>query len=142
MIEPDIQPLHDFAPDMFIDSVVRLMSERNVLYPFLKSLIDDELLKTNEPTVLFRANTKGSKIIGSFIKQAGHVYLIHHVLPFIQSVFEDSQDCEIDPSKLNESIQNDPVAIKETIERNAKNLKDHCNQFLDLLIESQAKIPK
>ncbi|KAJ3126302.1 Ras GTPase-activating protein 1 [Nowakowskiella sp. JEL0407] len=67
----------------------------------IKELLLMEIEQTDDPNILFRGNTIGTKAMDKYLKIIGTPYLHNTLLPFVHLVLKNGESCEIDPSRLS-----------------------------------------
>ncbi len=85
-----------------------------------------------DPSTLFRANSGGSKFMGSYARLVGTRYMRHTVQQFIKQIVADSSGFEVDPTKEPDL---------EKVKNNVLKLLETAQQMLNYILQSVDSVP-
>ncbi|KAG8586874.1 hypothetical protein GDO81_005507 [Engystomops pustulosus] len=112
--------------------LVRLFLHYGKIVPFISSIANAEVNRTQDPNTIFRGNSLTSKCIDETMKLAGMHYLQVTLKPIIDEICELHKPCEIDPVKLKDG---------ENLETNKENLKNYVDQIFNVITKSGVSCP-
>ncbi|KAG8833280.1 Ras GTPase activating protein ira2 [Serendipita sp. 399] len=119
--------------DIMLPVMVNIFDTRSSLLALLKSLIDREVTRCDNPTDLFRANTMCTRLLASVAKVHGYNYLRMILAPLVEDMSQNQSDrgFELDSSKLK----------AEELQDNINNIKRTAQIFLDAITGSAGLLP-
>jgi hypothetical protein len=117
----------------FAKTVLRVMAAQGRDVEVVKALLEADILATEDPNILFRGNTLGTKIMDQYMKFAGMDYLHSTIGSLLRSIYKNKEVCEIDPSRVD-----GPEALK----KNFKRLIQLVSTVWDAILKSLDKCPR
>ncbi|CAI2724251.1 unnamed protein product [Schistosoma spindalis] len=114
---------------------------------FLSVLLREDLSNNGKESMIFRANSAGSKAMECYIKLVGTDYLRYTLGPVIDQLLVIGDDFEIDPSRLGASNDsstalNNRNTLSAILERNRTALLKNVAMIWQRIESSQCKLPK
>lgn len=114
---------------------------------FLSVLLREDLSNNGKESMIFRANSAGSKAMECYIKLVGTDYLRYVLGPVIDQLLVIGDDFEIDPSRLGASndsstASNNRNTLSVILERNRTALLKNVAMIWQRIESSQCKLPK
>ncbi|CAH8451714.1 unnamed protein product [Schistosoma turkestanicum] len=111
---------------------------------FLSSLLREDLSNNGNESMIFRANSTGSKAMECYIKLVGTDYLQFILGPIIDQLLVVGDEFEIDPSRLGASgdSSNNRNQSSAILERNRTALLKYVTMIWQRIESSQCKLPK
>ncbi|CAH8470638.1 unnamed protein product [Schistosoma curassoni] len=114
---------------------------------FLSVLLREDLSSNGKESMIFRANSAGSKAMECYIKLVGTDYLRYILGPVIDQLLVIGDDFEIDPSRLGASndsstASNNRNTLSAILERNRTALLKNVAMIWRRIESSQCKLPK
>jgi len=118
--------------DSILVAMVRIFEAYGVTMGLIKNVVIKEVETTVDPAILFRANTGGTRLMGSYTRLVGTRYMKHTVKELIKEVLADTTGFEVDPTK-------EPDAEKVKI--NIQKLLKIAQQMLKSILTSVDSVP-
>ncbi|CAH8447441.1 unnamed protein product [Heterobilharzia americana] len=114
---------------------------------FLAELLREDINNNGKGSMIFRANSTGSKAMECYIKLVGTDYLQYLLSSIIDQLLVIEDEFEIDPSRLgslNDSLNtsNNRSSSQAILERNRTALLKHVGLIWQRIESSQCKLPK
>eukprot|EP01125_Pyxidicula_operculata_P010375 TRINITY_DN3419_c1_g3_i1.p1 TRINITY_DN3419_c1_g3~~TRINITY_DN3419_c1_g3_i1.p1 ORF type:complete len:669 (+),score=167.06 TRINITY_DN3419_c1_g3_i1:383-2389(+) len=122
----------EFKLSTIAENFIRAFERRQTAVHFLKEILADQISRTTDPRVIFRANTLASKAFDLYLKMIALPHLQKILRPIISEVFRARKSCEMDPLRVE-----DPKVIK----KNQKNLQEFAEAVVDSVCESIHYLP-
>eukprot|EP01113_Clastostelium_recurvatum_P025056 TRINITY_DN3006_c0_g1_i6.p1 TRINITY_DN3006_c0_g1~~TRINITY_DN3006_c0_g1_i6.p1 ORF type:complete len:885 (+),score=212.06 TRINITY_DN3006_c0_g1_i6:157-2655(+) len=97
-----------------------------------EGLMDLEISSTEDPRVIFRGNSLGTKGLDLYMKLVGSTYLSYVLGPFVSQVYAQKKSCEVDPTQLEPG---------EEAEKNVARLMQLVQQVIDTIFKSADMCP-
>lgn len=113
---------------------------------FVKRVVEQETLRSEDSKTLFRANSLGTKALDVFMKLIGTEYLKHNLEGMIKLVVSSPIPFEIDPLRIEtpqtkDSKEGVEKIKQEIIQNNAKTLKELNTILTENILESAPSLP-
>nr|CAG8557750.1 86_t:CDS:10 [Entrophospora candida] len=126
---------HNNEQDEVARIIIVVFSARNNLLPLMKTIIDQEVMSTENEPSLFRGNTMTTRLFLMYSKTYCFEYLCETLQPVLNELLEKPVgfSCEIDPKRLQHG---------ESVERNILNLKNTAQAFINAICSSSETIPR
>ena len=126
--------------DELASSFVHILQSRGVVVDFLVSVAVAEVTRSSSENeaLAFRGNSIASKAFECYMKLVGDRYLYDLLSGFVQSVVSSGEDCEVDPSKLQQQVDGN---IDDILERNRFNLVSYCEMVWRKVLQSARWFP-
>jgi hypothetical protein len=93
----------------------------------------EEVAHTNDPDVLFRANSLATKTFDYYLKLVALPYLRNTLEETIKEIYVTKKSCEVDPTRLEKS---------EDLPRNFANLHGFAEEICSRIFQSLEQCPK
>eukprot|EP01080_Neovahlkampfia_damariscottae_P001672 gene1672-441_t len=124
----------NFEKDVFLDACSKVFMEKedDLLKLFEKTVIL-ETASTLDPGTLFRANSTASKLMKVYCARVSHSYLNSLLGDFMNDIYSNPVNFEIDPIKAEQRGEN--------AEENQKAVEAVCEKFLDHILKSADLCP-
>ncbi|XP_038063625.1 ras GTPase-activating protein nGAP-like isoform X2 [Patiria miniata] len=85
-------------------SLIKVLHCLGLASEFLVELVMTETRTMNDESLVFRANTMATKSMEAYMKLIGGKYLQDTIGDFVHTIYENEEDCEVDPTKVSSSI--------------------------------------
>lgn len=125
----------NFEKDDLCEAVIRIFQIKgeDQLVKLLRVSVEREVQSTIQPATLFRANSTASKLMRKYCARVARDYLDRSVGKLVRDIHNSPQHFEVDPSRCE--------ARKENQQKNAQNVLEVLNKFLDSIFESLEYMP-
>ncbi|KAJ3029808.1 UNVERIFIED_CONTAM: Ras GTPase-activating protein 1 [Siphonaria sp. JEL0065] len=117
----------------FAKTVVRLLISKKLEVEGLVSFIENEINATNDPHIIFRGNSLGTKAMDILMSAIGMDYLHTTLGSLIKVIYESKESCEVDPLR---------VESPEALKKNMKRLLDYVQVVWNAILDSADKCPQ
>ncbi|OJT09503.1 Neurofibromin [Trametes pubescens] len=127
----------EICPPIEVDSMnavlLNLFDTRSSLMGLLKTMIDNEIQKTDSDTALFRSNSTCTRFLSAFARVYGYNYLRSLILPLVKLVttMPPGRGYELDPSRVS----------KEELKQNKETVELITQKFLEIISSSIPALP-
>ncbi|KAI0638553.1 hypothetical protein C8Q77DRAFT_1047292 [Trametes polyzona] len=127
----------EVCPPNEVDSMnavlLNLFDTRSSLMGLLKTMIDNEIEKTESDTALFRSNSTCTRFLSAFARVYGYNYLRSLILPLVKLVttLPAGHGYELDPSRVS----------KEELRQNKETVELITSKFLEIISSSIPALP-
>ncbi|KAI0677196.1 hypothetical protein C8Q78DRAFT_1180405 [Trametes maxima] len=127
----------EICPPNEVDSInavlLNLFDTRSSLMSLLKTMIDNEIDKTDSDTALFRSNSTCTRFLSAFARVYGYNYLRSLIVPLVKLVTTMPSGCgyELDPSRVS----------KEELRQNKETVELITAKFLEIISSSIPALP-
>ncbi|RPD66792.1 hypothetical protein L226DRAFT_452976 [Lentinus tigrinus ALCF2SS1-7] len=113
--------------------LLNLFDTRSALMNLLKTMIDNEIAKTESDTALFRSNSTCTRFLSAFARVYGYNYLRSLIVPLVKSVTSvpPGHGYELDPAKVS----------KEELRQNKETVEFVTSKFLEIISSSIPALP-
>jgi len=134
---PDLELINAMAmvtsadQDQMLEMVVRVFDAKSLTINLLKQVISREVEATASPSTLFRGNSCATKLMTSYTKLTGKIYLYNTLSPVLQQLFLTPQNLEVDPTR----------AKGINIQQNMVKLINMSQTFLNAILSSLKECP-
>ncbi|XP_071801964.1 uncharacterized protein [Asterias amurensis] len=85
-------------------SLIKVLQCLGTANEFLVELVMTETRTVNDESLIFRANTMATKSMEAYMKLIGGKYIQDTLGDFIHTIYENDEDCEVDPTKVSSSV--------------------------------------
>ncbi|KAJ3316418.1 Ras GTPase-activating protein 1, partial [Blyttiomyces sp. JEL0837] len=75
----------------------------NVDLEAVKSLIEADIMATEDPNIIFRGNSLATKMMDQFMKLVGMDFLHDTIADHVRKIIKNGESCELDPTRLDPS---------------------------------------
>jgi hypothetical protein len=116
----------------YVDYLTAKDADGSSLLSLLESAIDTEVNSTEDPTTLFRSNSRASKLLSISMKVRGLEYVQNAMGDLIHAICSAQPSVEIDPTKIK----------PEESKINILNLTNVCSSFLRRIFLSIESCPR
>ncbi|KAJ3414308.1 Ras GTPase-activating protein 1 [Chytridiales sp. JEL 0842] len=82
-------------------SVLRVMATQGKEIDVVKTMLQVDIEATDDPNILFRGNTLGTKMMDQYMKLVGMDYLHSTIGTIIRSILKNKEACEVDPTRVD-----------------------------------------
>ncbi|XP_076343092.1 uncharacterized protein LOC143243175 isoform X3 [Tachypleus tridentatus] len=113
-------------------ALVRIMQRENMAKVFLSDVVMDDIEKIDDQHLTFRGNSLATKATEAYMKLLGDKYLQDTLGEFVRTVMENSNDCEVDPSKVSNNA---------VLQRHQSNLLTYVKMAWHKIINSAHSLP-
>ncbi|KAH9854976.1 hypothetical protein C2E23DRAFT_883516 [Lenzites betulinus] len=127
----------EICPPNEVDSMnavlLNLYDTRSSLMGLLKTMIDNEIQKTDSDTALFRSNSTCTRFLSAFARVYGYNYLRSLILPLVKFVttMPAGRGYELDPSRVG----------REELRQNKETVELITTKFLEIIQSSIPALP-
>ncbi|KAI0329579.1 hypothetical protein GY45DRAFT_1324865 [Cubamyces sp. BRFM 1775] len=127
----------EICPPNEVDSMnavlLNLFDTRSSLMNLLKTMIDNEIQKTDSDTALFRSNSTCTRFLSAFARVYGYNYLRSLILPLVKLVttMPPGHGYELDSSRVS----------KEELRQNKETVEFITAKFLEIISSSIPALP-
>ena len=119
--------------DLLAQTMLKILQANNSAELFLVDIIMNEVCNTVDENLTFRGNSLATKSIDTYMKMIGKSYLQDTLGAFVNSVYENEDDSEVDPQKIT-SPSNSSNSSSNSNTNNAAILSNN-QQFLKKLLQ-------
>ncbi|XP_070582023.1 ras GTPase-activating protein nGAP-like isoform X4 [Ptychodera flava] len=81
--------------------LMKIFQHEDIAQEFLAKVVSDEIEKLANDSLIFRANSIATKAMEAYLKLVGDKYLKDTLGDYISTLYENDEDCEVDPSKVS-----------------------------------------
>ena len=117
--------------DLLAQTMLKILQANNSAELFLVDIIMNEVCNTADENLTFRGNSLATKSIDTYMKMIGKSYLQDTLGAFVNSVYENEEDTEVDPQKIASPGSNNNSNNSTTTATLSNN-----QQFLKKLLQS------
>ena len=110
--------------------LVQIFDGCGKIQTLINYFIDNEIEQTTHNHTLFRVNSITTKILSSYSKVSGILYLKKLFSPLIEEMIKENISIEIDEKKLQNNLENDKNKGKKEKQDNIENLVEEQVQML------------
>ncbi|KAI0355329.1 hypothetical protein OH77DRAFT_1424817 [Trametes cingulata] len=127
----------EICPPNEVDSMnavlLNLFDTRSSLMNLLKTMIDNEIQRTESDTALFRSNSTCTRFLSAFARVYGYNYLRSLIVPLVKLVttMPPGHGYELDPSRVT----------KEELRQNKETVEFITAKFLEIISSSIPALP-
>ncbi|KAI0371618.1 hypothetical protein BV20DRAFT_1017123 [Pilatotrama ljubarskyi] len=127
----------EICPPNEVDSMnavlLNLFDTRSSLMTLLKTMIDNEIRKTDSDTALFRSNSTCTRFLSAFARVYGYNYLRSLIVPLVKLVttMPPGHGYELDPARVT----------KEELRQNKETVEFITAKFLEIISSSIPALP-
>ncbi|KAI9348026.1 hypothetical protein BDR26DRAFT_853830 [Obelidium mucronatum] len=117
----------------FAKTVVRLLISKKLEVDGITSFIESDINATNDPHIIFRGNSLGTKAMDILMSTIGMEYLHSTLGAHVKKIYECKESCEVDPLRVES-----PDALKKNIRR----LLEYVHGIWGAILDSADKCPQ
>ncbi|KAI8621436.1 hypothetical protein BC830DRAFT_1094513 [Chytriomyces sp. MP71] len=111
---------------------VRILLSKGLEVDGIGSLIESDIINTNDPNIIFRGNTLATKAMDSFMSLVGMDYLHATIGTHVRAIYHSNESCEVDPLRVE-----NPDALK----KNFRRLMEHVTGIWEAIMFSVDNCP-
>ncbi|KAJ3188980.1 hypothetical protein HK101_009062 [Irineochytrium annulatum] len=100
----------------------------------VSALVEADIAATDDPNILFRGNTLGTKILDQYMKQVGMEYLHATIGGHVRGIMKGKESCELDPLRVEQGVV-------DADRRNAKRLVSYVSGIWEAIVKSIEHCP-
>ncbi|XP_022249803.1 ras GTPase-activating protein nGAP-like [Limulus polyphemus] len=120
------------AKEEIATALVHIMHKESMAKAFLSDVVMDDIEKIDDQHLTFRGNSLATKATEAYMKLLGDKYLQDTLGEFVRTVMENSNDCEVDPSKVSNNA---------VLQRHQSNLLTYVKMAWHKIINSAHSLP-
>ena len=119
------------AKDEIAQTLVRILQVAGKAQGFLCDIVMAEVQEVENENLIFRGNTFATKAVDTYMKMVGEMYLHEALTPFICTLLETEEDCEVDPTKFgpNVSLQHNQIVLRQLVDKAWYGILSSVNRF-------------
>ena len=111
----------------------RIFEHRGKAVDLIINLTCREVDETENPDVIFRANSLATKAFDYYMKLIGLGYLQNTLAEHVKEIYNTKKLCEVDPTRLEKT---------DDLQKNFANLQGYVNDFCVAIFESVEECPQ
>jgi hypothetical protein len=111
------------------DCLVKAFEMRKTGVHYVKEITASEIQNTNDPNIIFRGNTVGTKSVDIYMRLVGLPYMAKVLKPIIDEIYKGRKSCEVDVQRLEKGKDKDA-------KKNAQNLLEYVKRIFESIQNS------
>lgn len=111
------------------DCLVKAFEMRKTGVHYVKEITASEINSTNDPNIIFRGNTVGTKSVDIYMRLVGLPYMHKVLKPIIEDIYKGKKSCEVDVQRLDKGKDKDA-------KKNAQNLLEYVKRIFEAIQNS------